>query len=77
MRKREENYIKQCKEKFQLAILSKDETVTPDMMISCCERLMNYFPDLPINLYGYRLTISKYYYFNQDGNLYIPWNWIQ
>ena len=68
----EEQAIQVCKEKLQLASLSKDPSVSPLQMSDCCERLSQ--QDNP-DLNNATLIVSKYYHVNEDGHISIPWNW--
>ena len=68
----EHKAVKACKEKLQLASLSKDRSVSPLQMSDCCERLSKQgSPDLK----NANLIVSKYYHVNEDGHISIPWNW--
>lgn len=68
----EDQAMQFCKEKLQLASLSKDCSVSPLQMSDCCERLSKQdYPDLN----NTALVVSKYYHVNEDGHISIPWNW--
>lgn len=67
----EDQAIEVCKEKLQLASLSKDCSVSPLQMSDCCERLSKQDADLK----NVTLIVSKYYHVNEDGQISIPWNW--
>lgn len=70
-----ENVVKeQCKDRLQLTSITRDESVTPKQMISCCERLLEdaiYLSELS----GGSVRVSNYYAVMKDGGVSIPWNW--
>jgi hypothetical protein len=65
----------QCIDEFKLFTLHKDDNVTPDLMIKCCERLLEKKYDLAPYLTGIHLNIATYYSVLSDGVVCIPWNW--
>ncbi|RZC31974.1 T-cell activation inhibitor, mitochondrial, partial [Asbolus verrucosus] len=71
----ERSLQKQCIDEFQLFDLRKDDNVTPDVMIQCCERLLEKKTDLKPFLKGVHLNIATYYSVLSDGVVCIPWNW--
>ncbi|XP_021346946.1 T-cell activation inhibitor, mitochondrial-like [Mizuhopecten yessoensis] len=64
----------QCKDRLQLTSISRDESVTPKQMISCCERLLEDAVYLSA-LSGGSVRVSNYYAVMKDGGISIPWNW--
>ncbi|KAG5674569.1 hypothetical protein PVAND_004523 [Polypedilum vanderplanki] len=67
----EKSLRKQCKEKFKLQTLLKDDNITPEMMIECMEKLIR-IDDLKLN--NLNLHITNYYSILQDGTVCIPFN---
>uniref|UniRef100_A0A6A7G3J0 T-cell activation inhibitor n=3 Tax=Hirondellea gigas TaxID=1518452 RepID=A0A6A7G3J0_9CRUS len=72
---REEELHVQCREVFSLEMLEKDDSVMPEEMISCCERLMSGSQRLSALLSGSRVWITSYYTVMLDGEICIPWYW--
>ncbi|KAK6184689.1 hypothetical protein SNE40_007108 [Patella caerulea] len=70
----EEKAIEECKQHLELKEISKDENITCEQMITCCERLVTEYWKLGILLTDTRLNISHYYSMMQDGKICIPWN---
>lgn len=64
----------ECVLQLQLEELCKDDNVSQDIMIRCCENLLSHKNDL-LDLKGKHLTIATYYSVLADGVLCIPWNW--
>lgn len=58
---------------LQLQELRKDDNVTPDLMIKCCRKLLEYRQELEY-LKGVQLNIATYYSVLSDGTVCIPWN---
>ncbi|XP_014217655.1 T-cell activation inhibitor, mitochondrial isoform X2 [Copidosoma floridanum] len=58
-----------------LAELNKDDSISPDHMIRCCERLLLHKNVLAPLLNGIMLWITHYYSVMSDGVLCIPWDW--
>ncbi|XP_011704176.1 PREDICTED: T-cell activation inhibitor, mitochondrial isoform X3 [Wasmannia auropunctata] len=58
-----------------LAALNKDDSITPDLMIQCCERLLLHKKDLAPSLEGVMLWVTHYYSVMSDGVLCVPWDW--
>ncbi|KAJ0175464.1 hypothetical protein K1T71_008623 [Dendrolimus kikuchii] len=65
---------KEVKERFGLLELHKDDSITPALMISCCQRLLTRSDKLNMNLRGNILNITHYYSVLTEGVLCIPWN---
>ncbi|XP_028128065.2 T-cell activation inhibitor, mitochondrial isoform X2 [Diabrotica virgifera virgifera] len=65
---------KKCIEDLQLAVLSKDDNITPDLMIKCCEQLIKNKYELQSYTKDLRLNITTYYSVLSDGVVCIPWN---
>ncbi|XP_033755924.1 T-cell activation inhibitor, mitochondrial-like isoform X2 [Pecten maximus] len=70
-----ENVVQeQCKDRLELTSISRDESVTPKQMISCCERLLEDAVYLSA-MSGGSVRVSNYYAVMKDGGVSIPWNW--
>lgn len=55
--------------------LNKDDSITPDLMIKCCENLLKNKIILAPMLEGVKLWITHYYSVMSDGVLCVPWDW--
>ncbi|XP_072939139.1 T-cell activation inhibitor, mitochondrial isoform X2 [Epargyreus clarus] len=64
----------EVKERFGLLALHKDDSITPGLMISCCERLLTRVDKLNMKLRGNILYVTHYYSVLSEGVLCIPWN---
>ncbi|XP_031845322.1 T-cell activation inhibitor, mitochondrial isoform X2 [Nomia melanderi] len=60
---------------LSLIDLNKDDSITPDLMIQCCERLLLHKSVLAPRLEGVMLWVTHYYSVMSDGVLCIPWDW--
>lgn len=60
---------------LSLTALNKDDSITPDLMIQCCERLLAHKKILAPSLEGVRLWVTHYYSVMSDGVLCVPWDW--
>lgn len=58
-----------------LAALNKDDSITPDLMIRCCEQLLLHKKELAPSLEGVMLWVTHYYSVMSDGVLCVPWDW--
>ncbi|KAF7994412.1 hypothetical protein HCN44_003884 [Aphidius gifuensis] len=58
-----------------LAGLNKDDSITPDLMVQCCENLLKNKIILAPMLEGVKLWITHYYSVMSDGVLCVPWDW--
>ena len=58
-----------------LAALNKDDSITPDLMMQCCERLLMHKNVLAPLLDGVMLWVTHYYSVMSDGVLCVPWDW--
>lgn len=58
-----------------LIALNKDDSITPDLMIQCCEKLLRHKDILAPLLEGVMLWVTHYYSVMNDGVLCIPWDW--
>lgn len=65
----------QCIHEFELASLQKDDNITPDLMITCCQHLLENRGELKTCLKKTRLWVTNYYSVLSDGVMCIPWNW--
>ncbi|KAL3280920.1 hypothetical protein HHI36_004147 [Cryptolaemus montrouzieri] len=73
--KHKERYLhRKCKDEFNLEFLGKDDNVTPELMIKCCETLLNSKSEIDTLVAGLRLNICTYYSVLSDGVVCIPWN---
>ncbi|XP_065076285.1 T-cell activation inhibitor, mitochondrial [Ochlerotatus camptorhynchus] len=61
-----------CIKLFSLLSLSKDDSVTPDRMIECLEKLI---ATSGLELNDIHLNITTYYSVLNDGTVCIPWDW--
>lgn len=75
MRREEWKLYDSCMTELGLTSLNKDDNVTPDLMVQCCNRLLESNNSLRHYLRNCRLRISHYYSILQDGEICIPWNW--
>ncbi|XP_076059022.1 T-cell activation inhibitor, mitochondrial isoform X2 [Oratosquilla oratoria] len=75
IRDREKSLYALCKEELGLAFLDKDDSVLPEMMIECMERMLASAYRLSPLLSGARLWITQYYSVMLDGEVCVPWNW--
>lgn len=64
-----------CLQALALESLSKEDDVTPDRMVVCCEGLLREAPALEPLLSGCRVHVSHYCSVMQDGLLCVPWDW--
>lgn len=58
-----------------LTALDKDDSITPDLMIQCCEQFLKHKNVLAPMLSGLRLWVTHYYSIMNDGVLCVPWDW--
>jgi hypothetical protein len=71
----ERDLHQRCVEEFELAALQKDDNITPDLMIECCDRLLRHKSVLSPSLKGVHLWVTNYYSVLSDGEMCVPWNW--
>jgi len=71
----EEELHHRCVSILRLSDLQKDDNVTPDRMIKCCQRLLKHQDLLSPHLEGARINITHFYSVLQDGEMCLPWNW--
>ncbi|XP_026315453.1 T-cell activation inhibitor, mitochondrial isoform X2 [Hyposmocoma kahamanoa] len=64
----------EVKQRFELLDLRKDDSITPALMILCCQRLLTRKAHLNTLLRGNILYITHYYSVLNEGTLCIPWN---
>ncbi|XP_039433248.1 T-cell activation inhibitor, mitochondrial [Culex pipiens pallens] len=62
-----------CVQQFRLLSLSKDDSVTPDRMIECLEKLLT--EAAGFELADVHLNVTTYYSVLTDGTVCIPWDW--
>ncbi|ESO89737.1 hypothetical protein LOTGIDRAFT_192633 [Lottia gigantea] len=72
----EDKVIEECRQILQLKELTKDENITPQQMISCCEKLISEYWKLGVLLTNTRINVSNYYSMLEDGKIIIPWDCI-
>ncbi|CAH0406903.1 unnamed protein product [Chilo suppressalis] len=70
----EKALYKEVKERFGLLELNKDDSITPALMILCCQRLLTRIDKIGSKLQGNILYITHYYSVLSDGVLCIPWD---
>lgn len=58
-----------------LRALNKDDSITPDLMIQCCERLLVHKNILAPIMHDVMLWVTHYYSVMSDGVLCVPWDW--
>ncbi|XP_055710524.1 T-cell activation inhibitor, mitochondrial [Phlebotomus papatasi] len=61
-----------CVRSLKLSSLTKDDSVTPEKMIKCLERLLR---ENHLNFDGCDVFITHYYSVLSDGTVCIPWDW--
>ncbi|XP_052868518.1 T-cell activation inhibitor, mitochondrial [Anopheles cruzii] len=64
-----------CLAQFRLLSLAKDDSVTPDRMIECLEKLLAKGTVAELELTELNLNITTYYSVLADGTVCIPWDW--
>lgn len=74
--KKEEESTENCLHTLELKEISKDESVTPQQMINCCQRLSEESWRFSMDLNQTSVRVSHYYTVMQDGQICIPWNWV-
>lgn len=70
----ERSLHKQCIIELKLKKLIKNDNITPDLMIQCCNRLLRN-QNILRSMNGMHLNIANYYSVLKDGTVCIPWNW--
>ncbi|XP_050347357.1 T-cell activation inhibitor, mitochondrial [Nymphalis io] len=70
----EKALCKEVKERFGLIDLNKDDSITPGLMILCCQRLLTRIDKLEMKLRGNIIYVTHYYSVLSEGVLCIPWN---
>lgn len=63
-----------CMSELGLGALEKDDNITPNFMVHCCEQLLENASLFGSNLRDLRLRISHYYSILEDGEMCIPWD---
>ncbi|XP_077284718.1 T-cell activation inhibitor, mitochondrial isoform X2 [Arctopsyche grandis] len=66
---------KECVSRLGLLELMKDDCVTPDRMIQCCQHLLQHASELQNDFQGISLWVTSYYSVLSDGMMCIPWDW--
>ncbi|XP_063531922.1 T-cell activation inhibitor, mitochondrial [Cydia strobilella] len=70
----EKALYKEVLERFGLLDLHKDDSITPALMILCCQRLLTRIDNIDAKLQGNILYVTHYYSVLTEGVLCIPWN---
>ncbi|XP_072169009.1 T-cell activation inhibitor, mitochondrial-like [Diadema setosum] len=73
--KEEACIIAGCLEEMDLATLTRDLTVTPLQMITCCRQLRQNPLKLGVTTRGLHLQVTHRYALMRGGEICIPWNW--
>ncbi|XP_071089039.1 T-cell activation inhibitor, mitochondrial-like [Haliotis cracherodii] len=73
--RQEQEVVTFCQAELELSALSKDESVTPQQMVDCCQKLVDEAWLLGVSLKGLCLRVSHFYSVMQDGEICIPWDW--
>ncbi|XP_059616479.1 T-cell activation inhibitor, mitochondrial [Phlebotomus argentipes] len=68
----EKDLHSKCVTSLRLSSLTKDDSVTPEKMIKCLERLLC---ETKLNFVGCDVFITHYYSVLADGTVCIPWDW--
>ncbi|KAF2352432.1 protein of unknown function DUF4461 [Trinorchestia longiramus] len=74
-KQREKTMHTVCVEVFALEMLQKDDSVVPEEMLCCLERLLNHSERLLPLLSGARVWVTRYYAVMLDGEICLPWHW--
>ncbi|KAH3849886.1 T-cell activation inhibitor, mitochondrial-like [Dreissena polymorpha] len=69
--------LDQCRGQLNVSEISRDDAITPKQMTECCQRLLDSQRQLNPLLQGTKLKVSTYYTLMKDGELTIPWNWVE
>ncbi|GFR13475.1 DUF4461 domain-containing protein [Trichonephila clavata] len=74
--KNEEQVIHdKCMSRLGLSALEKDDNITTDLMVKCCQQILQYLPSVGQTCVDCDWRISHYYSVLQDGEMCIPWDW--
>ncbi|XP_067651884.1 T-cell activation inhibitor, mitochondrial-like [Haliotis asinina] len=73
--RQEQEVVDLCQAELELSALSKDESVNPQQMVDCCQKLIDESWLLGLSLKGLCLRVSHFYSVMQDGEICIPWDW--
>lgn len=68
--------LEQCHDKLTASQITQDDAITPKQMTECCQRLLDMQHVINPMLEGTKLKISTYYTLTRDGEITIPWNWV-
>ncbi|XP_050425984.1 T-cell activation inhibitor, mitochondrial [Adelges cooleyi] len=71
----EKDLFTSCINELNLEALTKDDSITPSLMIECCRNLHDNRHKLRRVFSGMRVCITTYYCIMSDGQICIPWNW--
>lgn len=69
----EKDLHKACIENLRLNTLIKDDSISPDMMIDCMQRLLK-IGNSKLKLNNLNINVTNYYSILSDGTVCIPWN---
>ena len=60
--------------KLQLSSLDKDDSVTPDKMISFCKKLLAATEGIEESFNGTIIQVTTFYSVLSDGTMCLPWS---
>ncbi|CAH1707429.1 unnamed protein product [Chironomus riparius] len=69
----EKDLHKACIENLRLNTLIKDDSISPDMMIDCMQRLLK-IGNSKLKVNNLNINVTNYYSILSDGTVCIPWN---
>ncbi|KAL1506243.1 hypothetical protein ABEB36_005639 [Hypothenemus hampei] len=72
----EKSLHKSCLEELELKSLMKDDNITPELMIQCCQRILEQKDELKRFTKDLHINVSTYYSVLSDGIVCIPWNFL-
>ncbi len=75
-RSEEEPLVARCADELGLIELGRADGVDTRSMIECCVRLLQEGPRIRHLTHGNSLLVAKYYSVLADGEICIPWNWV-
>lgn len=70
----EKSLHQRCISELGLAGLIKDDNITPEYMIQCCQRIVDNKERLRQFTQDLQVNVSTYYSVLSDGVVCIPWN---
>lgn len=72
-----EQVMEQCNNVLNVSSIQRDDAITPQQMTQCCQRLLDSRVVINRLLQGTHLKVSTYYTVMNDGEITIPWNWVE